>query len=373
MIDIQNNKQALYFLNLVNLKKFQKILIVTGKNSLYKSGGDRLISLINKKKNINFFFKKSNFPEIVELKKLVLFIEKLKPDLIIAIGGGAVLDYAKIANIVDIKNVQTLEKKIAKYITPGIKKKSVLIALPTTAGSGAETTSNAVIYINKLKYSVESQLLLPDYFFLINQLIFKNPTKLKSSSGFDAMSQAIESLLSLKSNSKSVIYAKKSLILTNKNYLNFVKKPTFLNSNNMLLAANLSGKAINISKTTAPHAVSYPFTSIYGINHGHAVSLTLEKFLMFNFRNMHLSKSEFNLKNRYKVLFNLFKVKNINDLCKKIKKIKKEANLEDDFKKLGVNLDNNMDRILEGINLLRVKNNPVQINEKDIKEILYKS
>ena len=149
--------------------------------------------------------------------------------------------------------------------------------MPTTAGSGAETTSNAVIYINKLKYSVESQLLLPDY-FLINQLIFKNPTKLKSSSGFDAMSQAIESLLSLKSNSKSVIYAKKSLILTNKKLFKFCKKPTFLNSNNMLLAANLSGKAINISKTTAPHAVSYPFTSIYGINHGHAVSLTLEKF-----------------------------------------------------------------------------------------------
>ncbi len=64
------------------------------------------------------------------------------------------------------------------------------------------------------------------------------------------MSQAIESLLSLKSNSKSVIYAKKSLILTNKNYLNFVKNH-FFEFKYMLLAANLSGKAINISKTTA--------------------------------------------------------------------------------------------------------------------------
>ena len=51
----------------------------------------------------------------------------------------------------------------------------------------------------------------------------------------------------------------------------------------MCLAANLSGKAISISKTIAPHAVSYPFTSYYGISHGHAVSLTLEKFLKFNF------------------------------------------------------------------------------------------
>ena len=53
----------------------------------------------------------------------------------------------------------------------------------------------------------------------------------------------------------------------------------------MCFAANLAGKAINISRTTAPHAVSYPFTSLYNISHGHAVSLTLEKFLKFNFIN----------------------------------------------------------------------------------------
>ena len=68
MIDIQNNKQALYFLNLINLKKFQKILIVTGKNSLYKSGGDRLISLINKKKILIFFLKNQTFLKLLSLK-----------------------------------------------------------------------------------------------------------------------------------------------------------------------------------------------------------------------------------------------------------------------------------------------------------------
>ena len=50
----------------------------------------------------------------------------------------------------------------------------------------------------------------------------------------------------------------------------------------MCLAANLSGEAISISKTTAPHAVSYPFSAMFGLDHGHAVSLTIEKFLLFN-------------------------------------------------------------------------------------------
>ena len=51
----------------------------------------------------------------------------------------------------------------------------------------------------------------------------------------------------------------------------------------MLDAANLAGQAISISKTTAPHALSYPFTSYYGISHGHAVAITFNEFLKFNY------------------------------------------------------------------------------------------
>ena len=64
----------------------------------------------------------------------------------------------------------------------------------------------------------------------------------------------------------------------------------------MSIAANLSGKAISISKTTAPHALSYPFTSYFGIPHGHAVSLTLNDFLKFNYEHLKYSVSNFDLK-----------------------------------------------------------------------------
>ena len=76
-----------------------------------------------------------------------------------------------------------------------IKKKfTKLIAIPTTAGSGAEVTTNAVIYINKMKYSVEGPLLRPDYFFLIPELVIGASKKIKSSAGFDAISQALKQL-----------------------------------------------------------------------------------------------------------------------------------------------------------------------------------
>ena len=125
-----------------------------------------------------------------------------------------------------------------------------------------------------------------------------------------------------------------------------------------------------VSKTTAPHAVSYPFTAIYGINHGHAVSLTLEKFLYFNYINKEYSICNFDLQKRYKIIFDIFRVKNIIELCDKIKFIKKKVNLEDDFKVLRININNKMDTILNQINILRLKNNPVKLEKNDLKKII---
>ena len=75
----------------------------------------------------------------------------------------------------------------------------------------------------------------------------------------------------------------------------------------MMVGANLAGKAINIYKTTLPHAISYPFTAHFGIPHGHAVALTLDKLLLFNFQYAKHSQVNFDLLNRYKLIFKLTK------------------------------------------------------------------
>ena len=141
----------------------------------------------------------------------------------------------------------------------------------------------------------------------------------------------------------------------------------------MCLAANLSGKAIGISKTTAPHAVSYPFTSLYNISHGHAVSLTLEKFLKFNFMNLKNANCNFDLNQRYKSIFNIFGVKDIFELEKFFINMKKNANLESDFGKLGINMELNINKIVSGTNIQRLKNNPIDLSKRDIRYILLKS
>ena len=92
-----------------------------------------------------------------------------------------------------------------------------------------------------------------------------SPIKLKASAGFDAISQAIESMISTKSTHQSLEFAKISLNFSSKNFIKFLEKNNKNSSRSMCLATHYSGKAISISKTTAPHAISYPFTSYFGV------------------------------------------------------------------------------------------------------------
>ena len=356
-------------LKYINDKSFKKIFVLCGKKSFVNSGAENLIKNISNKE-LKLFYKKSEIPILEELIEIIKDIKNFKPDLFLAIGGGAVIDYAKIANVVDIR--PDLAELIVNYTYPFKKKYTKLAVIPTTAGSGAEVTSNAVIYVDGIKHSFESELLIPDHFFLIPEFLISAPNKIKASSGFDAIAQALESLVSRKSNDKSVEYASKSLRVSVNSFISFINDPNMKNATEMSIASNLAGKAISISKTTAPHAASYPFTSLFNISHGHAVSLFFEKFFKFNYDNLDKSETSFDLKKRFDLIFNLFDVQDFNGFNSKISLIKKSANLEDDLTKFNIDIIKSSEDVLKGINLLRLGNNPVKIDGKDILNIISK-
>ena len=354
----------------INDKSFKKIFILCGKKSFVTSGAKKFFNNLFEKKEIKFFYKKSELPVFDELIEIIKDIKTFKPDLILAVGGGAVIDYAKIANVVEIRD--DLKDLIVNYSYPFKNKYTKLAVIPTTAGSGAEVTSNAVIYLDSIKHSFESKLLVPDNFFLIPEFLISAPNKIKASAGFDAIAQALESLVSKKSNVQSIKYASKSLSISLNSYILFLNDPNLKNAAEMSIASNLAGKAISISKTTAPHATSYPFTSLFNISHGHAVGLFFENFFKFNYDNLNRSETSFDLKKRFDLIFNLFDVKNINDFNAKISLIKKKAELEDNLNKLNIDIEKNSEKIIKGINLLRLGNNPVKIDGNDIFQIISK-
>ena len=357
-------------LKFVNDKSFKKIFVLCGKKSFVNSGAKNLLKRI-KNSEVKLSYKKSEIPILEELIEIIKEIQSFKPDLFLAIGGGAVIDYAKIVNVVDIR--EDLAELIVNYKYPFNKKYTKLAVIPTTAGSGAEVTSNAVIYVDGIKHSFESELLLPDHFFLVPEFLISAPNKIKASAGFDAIAQALESLLSRKSNDKSVEYASKSLRVSVNSFISFINDPNMKNATEMSIASNLAGKAISISKTTAPHATSYPFTSLFNISHGHAVGLFFEKFFKFNYEHLNKSETSFDLNERFNLIFKLFDVPDINSFNSKISLIKKQAKLEDDLTKLNIDIIKSSEDVLKGINLLRLGNNPVKIDGKDILNIISKS
>jgi alcohol dehydrogenase class IV len=355
----------------INDNSFKKIFVLCGKKSFVTSGAKIFFKELLNKKETKLFYKNSELPILEELIDIINAIKSFKPDLILAVGGGAVIDYAKIANVVEVRD--DLADLIVNYSYPFKKKYTKLAVIPTTAGSGAEVTSNAVIYVDGIKHSFESEILLPDNFFLIPEFLMSAPNKIKASAGFDAIAQALESLISKKSNDQSVEYASKSLRVSINSYISFLNEPNLKNATEMSIASNLAGKAISISKTTAPHAASYPFTSLFNISHGHAVGLFFENFFKFNYDNLNRSETSFDLKQRFNLIFDLFYVRNFNDFSNKITLIKKQANLVDNLDILNIDIKQSSEKIIKGINLLRLGNNPVKIDGKDIFNIISKS
>ena len=97
-MNLINSSKLSDFDKLVNNKKFKKIFIITGENSFYKSKANLLIKF-SKNKILKFFFKKSKFPELIELYLILKEVNNYKPDIILSIGGGAVIDYSKIVSL----------------------------------------------------------------------------------------------------------------------------------------------------------------------------------------------------------------------------------------------------------------------------------
>ena len=128
--------------NFINDKSFKRIFILCGKKSFISSGATNLAKNINPNQEIKLFYKKSEIPILEELIEIIKEIRNFKPDLILAIGGGTIMDYAKIANVVDVRD--DLKELIENYSYPFQKRYTKLAVIPTTAGSGAEVTSNAV-------------------------------------------------------------------------------------------------------------------------------------------------------------------------------------------------------------------------------------
>lgn len=243
-----------------------KVFIICG--SAYKNSRlKQLIDSWNIPKTI--YSAISPNPAYEQIVEAVHQFQNEKCDAVLAVGGGSILDAAKCVKLFGRMNAKK-DYLQQEYGFNDIR----LIAIPTTAGTGSEATRFAVIYVNGEKKSIEHDSILPEVVFLDSSLIKSVPEYQRVSTMLDALCHAVESLWSVNSNEESVKYSLTAMQLLWKWKEAYLKNEEAGNAN-MLLAANYAGKAINIAKTTACHAMCYKLTTYYGIPHGCAAAMCL--------------------------------------------------------------------------------------------------
>lgn len=295
----------------------KKLFLVCGKSFDKLAFADE----VKKLKPARFSAFSSN-PLYEEIMNGLVQFNKSEYDTILAVGGGSAIDVAKAIKFYSNSNVE-------------------IIAIPTTAGTGSESTHFAVIYRNGEKQSIADQRLLPQKVILDSTSLETVPEYIRKATMLDALCHAIESYWSKKSTNKSKKIAVEAIrqIFKNKDsYLNNEKT----GNAGMLKAANLAGQAINMTTTTAAHAMCYKITSLYGFAHGHAAALCLPEVWKVNKTEVPEITVE-----QFMEMFNSLEL----------------------MYPVSVTRDDDLDVLVDSVNIQRLSNNPITLDKNTIRQM----
>lgn len=220
-------------------------------------------------------------PAVSDIERVIGEVDG-KPDLIVAIGGGSVMDAAKLASIIvgadytlkDLLKDSRIAKKICKTVM-----------VPTTCGTGSEATCNAIVAIpeQESKQGIVNDCMIPDYVILDVNMIAKLPPKIIAATGVDALAHVVECFTSKKATMLSDTYAKEGA----RKIFHNIRKAYGQADNReakmeMMIGAFYGGVAITGSGTTAVHALSYPLGGKYHIAHGVSNAILFAHVMEFN-------------------------------------------------------------------------------------------
>ena len=352
------------------------VLLVTGKSAYASSGAQEALEPLLRRQRVRRVCEFETNPKTEDVTRILKELREDAPfDCILAVGGGSVIDVAKLLKAF-LGSSQSIETYLqgAETLEPS---DIPLIAVPSTAGSGSEATHFAVVYQGKEKFSVAHERLLPNLAVVVPALLKSLPAHVAAASGMDALCQGIESYWSIYSTDESRDLAREAVVLA----WGSLKK-SVLNKDDQALediarASHLAGQAINITKTTAPHAVSYALTSFYGITHGHAVGLLVARFFAYNSEvsdeDCLDSRGPAWVKSRIEDLVGILSSESIQDVAPAMNRLMDDIGLEVDLKALGLSTDKDIEVIVEnGFNPQRVNNNPRRLDQLGLSDLLLK-
>ena len=262
--------------NWATAKGYSKILVLTSRSIAGMVGRMKLPG------NVLIFADVQPEPQDTILEAAIVQARLHRPDLIIGLGGGSVMDISKL--VVALWNS---EQQLADIVGPDRveKKCSALALLPTTAGTGSEAGIRALVTNSKTKQkmAIESPLLSADFVVLDPSLTFSVPSDITASTGIDAMAHCVEAFTSLRSHDMIDGYARMGIALIGRYLARAVKQGDDAEAREgMMLASYYGGVCLGPVNTAAGHALAYPLGSHLGLPHGLANALIFPHVLAYN-------------------------------------------------------------------------------------------
>ena len=358
----ENNYQELkdYLLD----RNLHNILLVCGKSISKFKINDFFNDL--SKDNINFFRFDDIQPNPLyeSIGRGIEVYKKNNCQAIITVGGGSIMDIAKCIKLFMYmdENICYLDQEIVENDIP-------FIAVPTTAGTGSEATKYAIIYYNHEKTTVTHESSIPEAVLFDSSVLNALPIYQKKATMLDALCHAIESMWAVKSNEESQKYAYEAIRLVIDNldaYLNDLETA----NENMFKAANLAGKAINITSTTAGHAMCYKLTSMYDLAHGHSVGLVVSglfPYIINNLDDYNDPRGKDYLISSLDKIAKAMKLDNYTEACDSYLDLYRKLEMPDPKGK-----DEDFEILTSSVNMSRLTNNPVKLNESSINTIYHR-
>ena len=225
-------------------------------------------------------------PDLLTVDDQIARLRSIRPDVVIALGGGSSIDTAKaLARMLVQPLGSTLRSHFRDQMKLSTHNALPIIAIPTTSGTGAEVTPFGTIWDFELgkKYSVTGEDIFPHIAILDPELTYELPEEITISSGLDAVSHALESIWNRNANPVTIALATESLTISMPalRALRHSLKNHAARAD-MMQASFLAGLAISQTRTALAHSISYPLTTDFGLPHGIACSFTLPALLRFN-------------------------------------------------------------------------------------------
>ena len=262
---------------------YRKICVLTDATVAQTTGAQKMLSALRGNgKELTVLDHLQSEPVCDDVQTTVEAFRKCGAELIVAIGGGSVMDVAKLVSVVaaDTYTVRDL------LDTPLLGRKTVpVVMIPTTAGTGAEATPNSIVTVpeKQLKVGIVNPAMIADLVILDSDMIARLPAHIAASTGVDALCHAIECYTSNKATAVSNLFALEALRLIFANLEEACLNPKATDAKSaMQLAAYYGGVAITASGTTAVHALSYPLGGRYHIAHGVSNAMMLMPVMRYN-------------------------------------------------------------------------------------------